>query len=76
VNHAHIRLIHPFPAEDLQPLMEKSKRVVVIENNATGQLSNIIKMNAGYGQKIKNMTKYDGTPFLPHEIYSKCKELS
>jgi 2-oxoglutarate/2-oxoacid ferredoxin oxidoreductase subunit alpha len=76
VNHAHIRLIHPFPAEDLQPLMEKAKRVVVIENNATGQLSNIIKMNAGYGHKIKNMTKYDGTPFLPHEIYSKCKELS
>ncbi|MEG9296733.1 2-oxoacid:acceptor oxidoreductase subunit alpha [Mangrovibacillus sp. Mu-81] len=76
VNHAHIRLIHPFPAEELQPLMEKADKVVVIEHNATGQLSNIIKMNAGYGHKIKNMTKYDGTPFLPHEIHSRCKELS
>jgi 2-oxoglutarate/2-oxoacid ferredoxin oxidoreductase subunit alpha len=75
VNHAHIRLIHPFPAEELQPLMEKANKVVVIEHNATGQLSNIIKMNAGHGQKIKNMTKYDGTPFLPHEIHSRCKEL-
>ncbi|MGR3763939.1 2-oxoacid:acceptor oxidoreductase subunit alpha [Rossellomorea sp. NS-SX7] len=76
VNHAHVRLIHPFPAEQLQPLMEKAKKVVVIEHNATGQLSNIIKMNVGYGHKIKNMLKYDGTPFLPHEIHSKCKELS
>jgi 2-oxoglutarate/2-oxoacid ferredoxin oxidoreductase subunit alpha len=76
VNHAHIRLIHPFPAKELHPLMEKAKKVVVIEHNATGQLSNIIKMNVGYGHKIKNMTKYDGTPFLPHEIHSKCKELS
>jgi 2-oxoglutarate/2-oxoacid ferredoxin oxidoreductase subunit alpha len=76
VNHAHIRLIHPFPAKEFQPLMEKAKNVVVIEHNATGQLANIIKMNVGYGHKIKNMTKYDGTPFLPNEIHSKCKELS
>jgi 2-oxoglutarate/2-oxoacid ferredoxin oxidoreductase subunit alpha len=76
VNHAHIRLIHPFPAEELEPLMQKAKKVAVIEHNATGQLASIIKMNVGYGSKIKNMTKYDGTPFLPHEIYSRCKELN
>ncbi|MFL8935911.1 2-oxoacid:acceptor oxidoreductase subunit alpha [Rossellomorea oryzaecorticis] len=76
VNHAHIRLIHPFPAEKLEPLMQKAKKVAVIEHNATGQLASIIKMNVGYGSKIKNMTKYDGTPFLPHEIYSRCKEMN
>ncbi|XXM71185.1 2-oxoacid:acceptor oxidoreductase subunit alpha [Lysinibacillus sphaericus] len=76
VNHAHIRLIHPFPAEELEPLMQKAKKVAVIEHNATGQLASIIKMNVGYGSKIKNMTKYDGTPFLPHEIYSRCKEMN
>jgi 2-oxoglutarate/2-oxoacid ferredoxin oxidoreductase subunit alpha len=76
VNHAHIRLIHPFPAEELEPLMQKAKKVAVIEHNATGQLASIIKMNVGYGSKIKKMTKYDGTPFLPHEIYSRCKELN
>ncbi len=76
VNHAHIRLIHPFPAEELEPLMQKTKKVAVIEHNATGQLASIIKMNVGYGSKIKNMTKYDGTPFLPHEVYSRCKEMN
>lgn len=76
VNHAHVRLIHPFPTEAIQPQLAAAKKVVVIENNATGQLANILKMNAGYGQKVFNMTKYDGTPFLPHEIHERCKELT
>ncbi|MDX8343964.1 2-oxoacid:acceptor oxidoreductase subunit alpha [Rossellomorea sp. YZS02] len=76
VNHAHVRLIHPFPAAELEPLMQSAKKVVVIENNATGQLANIIKMNVGYGNKIIKMTKYDGTPYLPNEIHSRCKELN
>ncbi|WP_201713854.1 2-oxoacid:acceptor oxidoreductase subunit alpha [Rossellomorea arthrocnemi] len=76
VNHAHVRLIHPFPATELEPLMQSARKVVVIENNATGQLANIIKMNVGYGNKIVKMTKYDGTPYLPNEIHSRCKELN
>ncbi|MCA0148556.1 MULTISPECIES: 2-oxoacid:acceptor oxidoreductase subunit alpha [Rossellomorea] len=76
VNHAHIRLIHPFPSDELEPLIHSAKKVVVIENNATGQLANIIKMNVGFGNKIVKMTKYDGTPYLPNEIHSRCKELN
>ncbi|OXS56017.1 2-oxoglutarate ferredoxin oxidoreductase subunit alpha [Bacillus sp. V-88] len=76
VNHAHIRLINPFPSDELEPLMQSAKKVVVIENNATGQLANIIKMNVGFGNKIVKMTKYDGTPYLPNEIHSRCKELN
>ncbi|WP_226674129.1 2-oxoacid:acceptor oxidoreductase subunit alpha [Rossellomorea aquimaris] len=76
VNHAHVRLIHPFPAAELEPLIQSAKKVVVVENNATGQLANIIKMNVGYGNKIIKMTKYDGTPYLPNEIHSRCKELN
>ena len=70
-----MRLIHPFPVEEMLPLVTSAKKVVVIENNATGQLANIIKMNIGHVNKIKNILKYDGNPFLPHEIHSKCKEL-
>ena len=50
VNHAHIRLIHPFPTDELLPLVENAKTVVVIENNATGQLANIMKMNVGHAE--------------------------
>ena len=73
VNHAQIRLVHPFPTDELQPLIDRAKKVVVVENNATGQLANIIKMNVNC--KLENVLKYDGNPFLPSEIYTQCKEL-
>ncbi|WHZ04874.1 2-oxoacid:acceptor oxidoreductase subunit alpha [Neobacillus sp. YX16] len=75
VNHAHIRLIHPFPTDEVLPLVRSAKKVVVVENNATGQLANIMKMNVGHAEKIIKHLKYDGNPFLPHEVYTKCKEL-
>ncbi|WP_336883083.1 2-oxoacid:acceptor oxidoreductase subunit alpha [Priestia koreensis] len=74
-NYAHIRLLHPFPADELLPLVENAKKVVVVEHNATGQLANILKMNVGHAKKVKNLLKYDGNPFLPHEVHSKSKEL-
>ncbi|WP_442599577.1 2-oxoacid:acceptor oxidoreductase subunit alpha [Neobacillus sp. D3-1R] len=75
VNHAHVRLIHPFPTDEILPLIKSAKKVAVIENNKTGQLANIMKMNVGHGEKIQKITKYDGNPFLPHEVHTKCKEL-
>jgi 2-oxoglutarate/2-oxoacid ferredoxin oxidoreductase subunit alpha len=75
VNHAHIRLLHPFPTEEVLPLVESAKKVVVVEQNATGQLANILKMNVGHAEKIASVLKYDGNPFLPNEVYTKCKEL-
>ncbi|MEQ6375404.1 2-oxoacid:acceptor oxidoreductase subunit alpha [Bacillaceae bacterium S4-13-58] len=75
VNHAQVRLIHPFPVEQLSPLVKTAKKVIVVEHNATGQLANIIKMNIGSRDKIESVLRYDGTPFLPSEIYNECKEL-
>jgi 2-oxoglutarate ferredoxin oxidoreductase subunit alpha len=74
VNHAHVRLVHPFPTDELLPLVKSAKKVVVVENNATGQLANLIKMNVGYAEKISSFLKYDGNPFLPKEIYNECKK--
>lgn len=74
VNHAQVRLLHPFPTDEIKPLIERAKKVVVVENNATAQLANIIKMNIG-NVKIENVLKYDGNPFLPGELHQTCKEL-
>ncbi|WP_318504360.1 2-oxoacid:acceptor oxidoreductase subunit alpha [Bacillus sp. T3] len=75
VNHAHMRLIHPFPLDEMLPLINSAKKIAVVENNATGQLANIIKMNVPCADKLVKIVKYDGNPFLPHEVHSKCKEL-
>lgn len=74
-NHAHIRLIHPFPAEEMREVMEGAKQVLVVENNATGQLASIIKMNVGHHQKIQSVLRYDGTPFLPRQLENQVKEM-
>lgn len=75
-NHITIRQIHPFPTKPLLPYLQNAKKVIVIENNATGQLASQIKMNAGFAEKIENLLKYDGNPFLPSDVHKACKELS
>jgi len=74
-NHMTVRQLFPFPTDLVQPYIEKAKKVIVVENNATGQLADQIKLRVGYADKVKNFLKYDGTPFLPSEIHSGCKEL-
>jgi 2-oxoglutarate ferredoxin oxidoreductase subunit alpha len=75
-NHVTVRLLHPFPTEQLKPYIEKAKAVVVIENNATAQLANLIKLNIGNHDKVHSFLKYNGNPFLPAEIYQECKGMT
>lgn len=75
INHLQIRQLHPFPTEVIQDAVDKAQKVVVVEHNYQGQLANIIKMNVNLGDKLIKQTKYDGTPFLPHEIENKGLEI-
>ncbi|GIP33150.1 2-oxoacid:acceptor oxidoreductase subunit alpha [Paenibacillus sp. J2TS4] len=74
-NHLTVRLLHPFPVDELKPHIEKAKKIVVVENNATGQLASLIKLHLGSADKIHNLLKYNGNPFLPSEIHKECKGL-
>ncbi|MEK3937214.1 2-oxoacid:acceptor oxidoreductase subunit alpha [Sporosarcina sp. FSL W7-1349] len=75
VNHVHIRLIHPFPTDQVKSYIESAKNVLVLENNATGQLANLIKMNVGHINKISSKLKFDGDPFCPKDVYTASKEV-
>ncbi|WP_086427897.1 2-oxoacid:acceptor oxidoreductase subunit alpha [Staphylococcus cornubiensis] len=75
INHLQIRQLHPFPTKVIQDAVDKAQKVVVVEHNYQGQLANIIKMNVNLGDKLIKQTKYDGTPFLPHEIENKGLEI-
>lgn len=68
VNHAHVRILLPFPTDELKPYVDVADQVVVVENNATGQLANMLKLHIGQAEKIHNLLKYNGDPFLPKEI--------
>ncbi|WP_202077245.1 2-oxoacid:acceptor oxidoreductase subunit alpha [Caldalkalibacillus salinus] len=75
VNHVHPRLILPFPTEAFSPYIQSAKKVVVVENNASGQLADLMKLHLDDKEKIHSVLKYDGNPFLPFEIHQKVKEL-
>lgn len=75
-NQVMVRLLHPFPAAELQPYIDKAKSVVVVENNATGQLINLIKLHTNHANKLNSMLKYNGNPFMPAEITKYCQELN
>ncbi|PNZ24814.1 2-oxoglutarate oxidoreductase subunit alpha [Staphylococcus petrasii] len=76
VNTMQIRQLHPLPVEMIQNAIDKASKVVIAEHNYQGQLANIIKMNTNVQSKLINQTKYDGTPFLPHEIEEKGLEIA
>ncbi len=73
VNHAQVRLLHPFPAAKLQELMQAAETVVVAEHNATGQLAFLIRANCPRAGSLHSVLKYDGNPFCPEEIAASCK---
>lgn len=74
-NHVTVRLLHPFPAEEMKPYIDGARQVIVVENNATAQLANLIKLHVGGNEKMSSVLKYDGNPFLPSIIYNECKNV-
>ncbi|WP_432662313.1 2-oxoacid:acceptor oxidoreductase subunit alpha [Wukongibacter baidiensis] len=75
VTYGVFKMIKPLPIKQLQALLEKYSKILIIENNATGQLISIIRQKMGYGEKLHSLIKYDGTPFMIEEIKDKVEEL-
>ena len=68
-----IKYIEPFPKEIEKKL--KNKNLILIENNATGQLGNLIAEKTGIFIQDKNkILKYDGRPFLCDELNKEIRE--
>jgi len=67
IGYLHYEYISPLKTEKLEELMAENKRLVLVENNQTGQLGNYIKENIGYEFKEK-LLKYDGRPFFVEDI--------
>ena len=66
-----IKYIEPFPKEVLK-ILKNSKKVVDIETNATGLLTQIIREKTGFEIK-KKLLKYDGRPFTTNDILEGLK---
>lgn len=75
VNHLQLRLIKPFPIEQLMPYYEKAKKVVIVEQNKLGQLTEQFKIHMNHKHKISSCLKYDGNPFTKSFVKNAIKEV-
>lgn len=66
-------VLSPFPLNELKKAMEGIKKLISIENNATGQLSEIIQNN-GFTIHHK-ICRYDGRPFSIEELDEEVKKI-
>jgi 2-oxoglutarate ferredoxin oxidoreductase subunit alpha len=68
----HLVDIWPFPDQAVADVLRSSRQVVVVENNFTGQMANLIRQQTGI--ECSKVGKYNGAPFSPKELYQRIKE--
>ncbi|MFI5331654.1 MAG: hypothetical protein ACHQ2F_11600 [Desulfobaccales bacterium] len=63
----HLSELWPFPAEKVAAALAGSKKLVMVEMNATGQCHRLLRQETGL--KADHLVlKYDGVPFTPEYI--------
>ncbi|HEX6972695.1 MAG TPA: 2-oxoacid:acceptor oxidoreductase subunit alpha, partial [Limnochordia bacterium] len=81
--HLHMRVVSPFPAASVGRRLARARYIFVVENNATGQLAQEIRLHCGdqlfeAGKRpgeVQSVLKYDGRLFVPEEIVAAVKEV-
>ena len=66
-NYLQIRLLRPFPADGVAKILKAARRTVLVENNYTCQLGNLIRETTGISLDHE-IPKYDGRPFSQEEL--------
>lgn len=67
--------VWPLPDTLIKEMSNKAKKLINIEQNATGQLASLIRENTGI-EFSSSILKYDGRPISAEEIYIKLKEVN
>jgi len=74
VNFLQILTLEPFPVESVKEIMSRARNVIVVEENSTGQLADIIRSRTGV-EISKRILKYDGRPFDPVVLRKDIEEV-
>ncbi len=63
----HFTWMFPFASAQVTECLKRAKRIIDVEQNATGQLAALIREHTGIDIAEK-ILKYDGRPFFPEDI--------
>src|SRR5438093_375973 len=72
-NQLQIKWIVPFHTDEITRILGKSQRIIIVENNYTGQFARYLRSETGVAAH-GHIRKYDGEPFMPHHIVEAVKE--
>lgn len=72
VNYLHFTHMWPMDQVKIAEVLRKHERLVLVENNSTGQFGQLIRQETGISVYQK-LLKYDGRPFYPEEIVAYVK---
>jgi 2-oxoglutarate/2-oxoacid ferredoxin oxidoreductase subunit alpha len=69
-----VRLLWPFPTEEMMPLLEAATPLVVVESNFSGQLAQLLREQTGRPSDYL-VVKYNGRPMSGQELYRAFKSV-
>jgi len=73
VNFLSIKYLSPFQENEIKGLLEQAKQLLLIENNYSAQLANLIREKTGIEIKDK-ILRSDGRTFTIDDVYNQIKE--
>lgn len=74
LSHMHFEQVYPLPG-NLGETLKQYEQVVFVENNVTGQFSELVKKETGFTD-FKRITKHSGIQFSIEELTASFKKLN
>jgi len=75
VNFLQLRLMSPFPTEEVKEALSRSKKLVDVEMNYSGQFAGLLREMTGISADHR-VVKYNGRPMSCEEVYGALKQIS
>ena len=74
VNHLQIKFLVPLHIEEITAILGKSTRIIIVENNQSGQFARHLRAETGIVAD-GHIRKYDGEPFEPKHIVAGVRDI-
>ena len=71
-----LRTLSPFPKAQFQARFREARQIMIVEQNATGQVALLMRAAGVYDEsRCHSLLKYDGVQFFPNEIAKAARPL-
>jgi 2-oxoglutarate ferredoxin oxidoreductase subunit alpha len=74
VNFLQLRLLNPFPTDQVAEVLQRSRRRLAVEMNYSAQLAGMVREHTGYAMD-NFVVKYNGRPMSMDEVYDSVKRV-